>query len=37
MDDAIRELAREAGIATDWIDAADQPQRVVDRLAARAS
>ena len=28
MDDAIRQLAREAGIATDWIDAADQPQRV---------
>ena len=28
MDDAIRKLAREAGIATDWIDAADQPQRV---------
>jgi 4-alpha-glucanotransferase len=28
VDDAIRELAREAGIASDWIDAADQPQRV---------
>ena len=28
MDDAIRELAREAGIATDWIDAAERPQRV---------
>ncbi len=28
MDDAVRELAREAGIAIDWIDAADRPQRV---------
>ena len=28
MDDAVRELAREAGIANDWIDAADKPQRV---------
>ena len=28
MDDAVRELAREAGVANEWIDAADQPQRV---------
>ena len=28
MDDAVRELAREAGIANEWIDAADKPQRV---------
>ena len=28
VDDAVRELAREAGIATDWIDAAERPQRV---------
>ena len=28
MDDAIRELAREAGIANDWIDAAGAPRRV---------
>ena len=28
MDDAVRQLAREAGIATDWVDAADRPQRV---------
>jgi len=27
VDDAVRELAREAGIADAWIDAADQPQR----------
>ena len=26
MDDAVRELAREAGIANEWIDAADKPQ-----------
>ena len=28
MDDAVRGLAKAAGIAVDWIDAADQPQRV---------
>ena len=28
MDDAIRELAHAAGIAVDWTDAADRPQRV---------
>ena len=28
MDDAVRQLAREAGIATDWTDAADRPQSV---------
>lgn len=28
MDDAVRALAEEAGIAVDWIDAADRPQRV---------
>lgn len=28
MDDAVRTLAREAGIAVDWTDAADRPQRV---------
>ena len=28
MDEAIRELAREAGIANDWIDAAGVPRRV---------
>ena len=28
MDDAVRELAREAGIANEWIDSADKPQRV---------
>ena len=28
MDDAVCELAREAGIANEWIDAADKPQRV---------
>jgi 4-alpha-glucanotransferase len=28
VDDAVRELARDAGIASDWIDAADRPQRV---------
>jgi 4-alpha-glucanotransferase len=28
MDDAVRALAREAGIAVDWIDAAGRPQRV---------
>ena len=28
MDEAIRELAREAGIANDWIDAAGAPRRV---------
>jgi 4-alpha-glucanotransferase len=28
VDDAIRELASEAGIATDWIDAAGAPRRV---------
>jgi len=28
VDDAFRALAREAGIAVDWIDAADRPQRV---------
>lgn len=28
MDDAIRELARNARIANDWTDAADKPQRV---------
>jgi 4-alpha-glucanotransferase len=28
VDDAVRELAREAGIANEWIDAADKPQRV---------
>src|SRR5437868_14296114 len=27
-DDAIRELARLAGIATDWIDAANKPRQV---------
>jgi 4-alpha-glucanotransferase len=33
VDDAVRQLAREAGIATDWIDAADRPQRVsIDSL-----
>lgn len=33
MDDAVRELAREAGIANDWIDSADRPQRVsIDTL-----
>jgi len=33
VDDAVRELAREAGIADDWIDAAGKPQRVsVDTL-----
>ena len=28
MDEAVRELARAAGILTDWVDASDQPQRV---------
>lgn len=28
MDDAVRELARDAGIANAWIDAADKPQHV---------
>jgi len=28
VDDAIRELARDAGIANEWTDAADKPQRV---------
>jgi 4-alpha-glucanotransferase len=28
VDDAVRALAKEAGIAVDWIDAADRPQRV---------
>lgn len=28
MDDAVRKLAREAGIANDWIDAAARPHRV---------
>ena len=28
MDDALRALAREAGILVDWTDAADQPQQV---------
>ena len=28
MDEAIRELAREAGIANDWVDAAGEPRRV---------
>jgi 4-alpha-glucanotransferase len=28
MDDAVRALAKAAGVAVDWIDAADQPQRV---------
>ncbi|MGB9367884.1 MAG: 4-alpha-glucanotransferase [Xanthobacteraceae bacterium] len=28
MDDAVRELAREAGIANEWTDAADKPQGV---------
>jgi 4-alpha-glucanotransferase len=28
VDDAVRELAREAGIANDWTDAADRPQHV---------
>src|SRR5262245_32893013 len=28
VDDAVRDLARAAGVATDWVDAADQPQRV---------
>ena len=28
MDDAVRELARDAGIADEWIDAAGKPQRV---------
>jgi 4-alpha-glucanotransferase len=28
VDDAVRELAREAGIASEWTDAADKPQRV---------
>ena len=28
MDDAVRELARDAGIANEWVDAADKPQRV---------
>jgi 4-alpha-glucanotransferase len=33
VDDAVRELAREAGIANDWVDAADHPQRVkIDAL-----
>ena len=35
MDDAVRELAHEAGIASDWIDSADRPQRVgIDTLRA---
>jgi 4-alpha-glucanotransferase len=28
VDEAVRELARDAGIANDWTDAADRPQRV---------
>jgi len=28
VDDAVNALAKEAGIAVDWIDASDQPQRV---------
>jgi 4-alpha-glucanotransferase len=33
VDDAVRELARAAGVATDWVDAADRPQRVgIDTL-----
>ena len=33
MDDAIRALARDAGLAVDWIDATDKPQTVsVDSL-----
>jgi 4-alpha-glucanotransferase len=33
VDDAVRELARDAGIANDWTDAAGQPQRVaIDTL-----
>jgi 4-alpha-glucanotransferase len=28
MDDVLEELAREAGVAVDWVDAFDQPQRV---------
>ncbi|MEA3121980.1 MAG: 4-alpha-glucanotransferase, partial [Paraburkholderia sp.] len=28
MDDAVRELARDVGVASDWIDAADRPQHV---------
>jgi 4-alpha-glucanotransferase len=33
VDDAIRELARDAGIANDWTDAAGRPQRVaIDTL-----
>ena len=28
VDDAVRALAKAAGVAVDWIDAADQPQRV---------
>ncbi len=28
MDEAVRDLARAAGIATDWVDATGQPQRV---------
>ena len=33
MDDAVRELAREASIASEWTDAADKPQRVsIDTL-----
>jgi len=28
VDDAVRELARDAGIANEWVDAADKPQRV---------
>jgi len=33
VDDAIRDLARDAGVASDWVDANDRPQRVaVDTL-----
>jgi hypothetical protein len=28
VDDAVRALAKAAGVAVDWIDAADRPQRV---------
>jgi 4-alpha-glucanotransferase len=28
VDDQVRDLARDAGIAVDWTDAADKPQRV---------
>jgi len=35
VDDAVRTLARDAGLVIDWIDAADRPQRVeMDALRA---